>query len=141
MATDTGGEVFDLSAAFDDVLSLEEGMQTLANVTVPQSADAMALAFEDAGQRIEAALMRAARTGEINFEGMITSILADLARIGVGAALDQVIGAVGQSMGGGAPVSINIAVPEGATADSVFAAQGQIASVLGQAVQSGARWS
>ena len=39
------------------------------------------LAFEDAGERIEQALARAARTGEVNFENLVSSILADLARL------------------------------------------------------------
>lgn len=138
MAEDT--QVFDLSGAFDDLFDLEREMETLSGVTVPRNAEAMADTFEAAGLRIEEALSRAARTGEINFENLISSVLADLARLGVGAVLDQVIGSIGGASGV-PPVSVNITMPEGATSDGIFAAQGQIAAAVSQVIASGARWS
>ena len=140
MADENQAEGFDLSGAFDDLFDLEREMQNLTDVIVPKSADTMAEAFEQAGERIEAALAQAARTGEINFEGLITSVLSDLARLGVGAVLDQVIGGVA-GVSGAPPVSVNISMPEGADVDSIFAAQGQIASSLSQLLASGAHWS
>ena len=140
MAEDTGAEPFDLSGAFDELFDFEREMEMLSDVIVPRSADAMADAFEQAGERIEQALSRAAKTGEVNFEGLISSVLSDLARLGVGSVLDQVIGGIA----GGAsapPVSVNITMPEGADVDTIFAAQGQIASSLSQLMASGARWS
>lgn len=133
-------EVFDLSSTFEDLFDLEREMETLSGVTVPRTADAMADAFEAAGLRIEEALSRAAKTGEINFENLISSVLADLARLGVGAVLDQVIGSIGGGVSA-PPVAVNITMPEGSSADSIFAAQGQIAAAVSQVIASGARWS
>ena len=133
-------EVFDLSRAFDDLFDLEREMETFSGVTVPRNAEAMADAFEAAGLRIEEALSKAARTGEINFENLISSVLADLARLGVGAVLDQMIGSIGGGVSA-PPVSVNINVPEGATSDGIFAAQGQIAAAVSQVIASGARGS
>ncbi|MAT34108.1 MAG: hypothetical protein CMK06_03010 [Ponticaulis sp.] len=141
MADETSEPLIDLSSSLDDLFAFERQVTDLSEVGVPQAADAMADAFEQAGLRIEQALSRAARTGELNFESMITSVLADLARIGVGAVMDHAIGSIGSAISGAPPVSINIAVPEGAGADSILSAQGQIAAALSQAVMSGARWS
>lgn len=142
MANDTQSEAsFDLSSAFDTVFDFERELDGLTSVSVPKAADAMAEAFEQAGDRIERALSRAAKTGELDFENMATSILADLARIATSAALDQVFsGALGGVMQS-APVSINIAMPEGSDAGGIVAAQGQIAAALSQAVIAGSRWS
>lgn len=141
MTNDTGqAEAFDLSSAFESVFDFEKELENLSGVTVPRTADAMAEAFEQAGGRIEDALSRAARTGQVDFENLVTSILADLARIAANAVFDQVAGGL---FGGGqsAPVSVNITMPEGADAGSIISAQGQIAAALGQAVLSGGRWS
>ena len=87
------------------------------------------------------ALQRAARTGEMSFESLISTIASDLARLGAGAVIDQIVTGIGGALGAGPPVSINVTMPEGADAGSLISAQGQIASALSQAVLSGARWS
>ena len=132
---------FDLSSAFDDMFSFERDLDDLADIAVPRAADAMAEAFEQAGERIEDALERAARTGEVSFENLIATIASDLARLGAGAVIDQIVTGIGGAIGAGPPVSINVTMPEGADAGSLISAQGQIASALSQAVLSGARWS
>ena len=48
-----------------------------------QSAEGLSVAFEVAGDRIAAALDRAARTGEISFLQMAESVARDLARLAV----------------------------------------------------------
>lgn len=142
MVTSPDPEVsFDLSTAFDDIFEFERELDALTGLAVPKAAEAMADAFETASDRIERALSRAAKTGEINFEAMVTNILADLARIAAGAVIEQAISGAFGGGAGTAPVSINIAMPEGSDAGSIVSAQGQIAAALGQAVLSGGRWS
>ena len=141
MAERESGQVFDLSGALDDLFEFETTLKAVSDVEVPHAADAMALAFEDAGDRIEQALTRAARTGEVNFENLVSSILADLARLAANAVLDQVFLQARGGVAQAAPVAINVTMPEGSDAASLISAQGQIASALGQAIASGSRWS
>ena len=56
-------------------------LEALANGPARQAADAMSDAFDRAGQSIETALTRAARTGELSFSTMVDAILRDLSRI------------------------------------------------------------
>lgn len=135
------GTVFDVSGAFDSLFDLERELEGFSSLTVPRAADAMAVTFEDAGDRIERALTRAAKSGELDFENLVTSILSDLARIAAGAVMDQMFSGAFGGASQAPPVSINIAMPEGSDAGSLLSAQGQIAAALGQAVLAGGRWS
>ncbi len=58
-----------------------EALTRLANGPAQQAADAMSQAFDRAGQSIETALTRAARSGEFSFASMVDAILRDLSRL------------------------------------------------------------
>lgn len=138
---DQTSAAFDLSGAFDDVFDFEQELDLLASVTVPRTADAMAEAFEAASERIESAISRATRTGQIDFENLITAMLADLARLGANAVLDQVFSGLTGVVGQAAPIAVHVNVPQGSDGASLVSAQGQIAAALSQAVLSGGRFS
>lgn len=113
------------------------------------SAELAARAFERAGERIEKALIKAARTGELSFSDMAESILRDLAKIAaqqlITNPLEQVISGIGGGgQGGGAPVNITMnlsGVSDAAGLQrSVTQSQGQIASALARAVNDGSRF-
>lgn len=113
------------------------------------SAELAARAFERAGERIEKALIKAARTGELSFSDMAESILRDLAKIAaqqlITNPLEQVISGIGGGgQGGGAPVNITMnlsGVSDAASLQrSVTQSQGQIASALARAVSDGSRF-
>lgn len=113
------------------------------------SAELAARAFERAGERIEKALIKAARTGELSFSDMAESILRDLAKIAaqqlITNPLEQVISGIGGGgQGGGAPVNITMnlsGVSDAAGLQrSVTQSQGQIASALARAVSDGSRF-
>ena len=140
MATETTQETFDLSGALAQVVDFEQELDALATLAAPRAAEALAESFELAGDRIEKALSRTAKTGQIDFENMVTAILSDLARLAVSSAVEQTISGMGGGMSS-PPVSVNIAVSESTDASGIIAAQGQIASAIGQAVLSGGRWS
>jgi hypothetical protein len=138
----SGGQSFDLSGALDDLFDFEREMDVFTGVSIPRAADQMASAFEMAGDRIEQALGRAARSGKLDFEALVTGLLTDLARFGTQGILDQVLAGRGAGASQQAqPVSITMNLASGQDARSLSAAQGQIASVIAQAVQSGRRWS
>jgi hypothetical protein len=141
MATDSETSLFDLSSAFEQMQAVETQLDDLAGVTAPQTGEALANAFETAGARIESALTRAARTGEINFEKMVTGILGELTRLAANAVFDQILPTGGGPATQPPPVSVTVNMPEGSDAASILSAQGQIAAALGQAVLSGGRWS
>ena len=113
-------------------------------------ADLAAKAFEAAGRRIEAALVKAAKTGELSFHDMAEAILKDLARIAIQQVLtgplETALGGLGQGGGASAPQS-----PNGAThitlnvsgvsdASSFARSQGQISAALARAVSDGQRF-
>ncbi len=141
MTDDGSDDMFDLSSALEQALAFEDQMADLSGIAVPRAAEAMADAFEAAGTRIEAALSRAAKSGQFDFEQMVSSILGELARLAANAMFDQLTSGIAGMGAQQPPVSINLSVPEGADAGSILAAQGQIASALGQAVLAGGRFS
>ena len=132
---------FDLSDAFENVLRLETQLDTLADVSAPETAELMATAFEQAGTRIEEALTRAARTGELSFEALVTNILTDLARIAADSLFEQIFSQLPANNASAQPVSVQLHLPDGRAERGSFTAQGQIASVLGQVMAAGGRWS
>lgn len=121
------------------------------------SSELMAAAFERAGARIEAALIGAARTGEVSFARMAEAILRDLARLAapeigtrLGLALARGLGGGAAPAGEGAkaagpvvasnmaPVIVNVTLGAGADASAVRRSEGQIAAALARAVRKGA---
>ncbi|WP_300379337.1 phage tail tape measure C-terminal domain-containing protein [Henriciella sp.] len=100
-----------------------------------EAAEALEQAFGDAGQSIEAALSRAARSGELDFGNMAQSVLGDLARIAAQAALAQAgTGQAGQAM------TVNLSVGQGADAGTVVGAKSEISKAVAQAVSRGGRF-
>ena len=137
---------FDLSEAADSLAGLETQLADLGERAGPRAAEAMAEAFEAAANRMEAAFGRVARTGELDFESMVNTILADLARIAVNGLLDQVLPQTSSSgpstpAQSAVPVTVNITMPQGQTGQGLIASEGAIAASLARAVSSGVRWS
>ncbi len=118
-----------LAEAGDALIALADGPGQVA-------ADALGAAFDSAGARIEQALGRAARSGELDFSRMAESILRDLARI----AAEALISGIGSGSAPGQTVNLNIAMGSGADANSVLASRGQIAATLAQAASAGRRF-
>jgi len=118
----------DLASAGDALIALAEGPGRAA-------ADALGAAFDQAGTRIEAALGRAAQSGELDFSRMAEGILRDLARI----AAEALVAGIG---GGGASqtVNMNFNMGAGANAQSVMASRGAIATALARTAAAGGRF-
>lgn len=118
----------DLARAGDALLELAEGPGRAA-------ADALGAAFDQAGNRIEAALGRAARSGELDFSRMAEGILRDLARI----AAEAIVAGIGGS-GTSQIVNMNLNLGAGANAQSVMASRGSISTALARAASAGGRF-
>jgi hypothetical protein len=118
----------DLARAGDALLELAEGPGRAA-------ADALGAAFDQAGNRIEAALGRAARSGELDFSRMAEGILRDLARI----AAEAIVAGIGGS-GPSQTVNMNLNLGAGANAQSVMASRGSISTALARAASAGGRF-
>lgn len=110
------------------------------------SADRTAEAFEAAAERIGSALSRAAHIGEISFEGMVESVLNNLARLVIEEAvvspLQNAISGLGNSLAnqnGKGPVTVNMNVTGSTDAKGLARSQGQIAAALTRAVAQGRR--
>ena len=108
-----------------------------------KSAEAAARAFELAGARIEQALSKAAKTGELSFSDMVESILQDLAKVAVqdlvtdplSGLFSSLLGAGGGAQGGvGQTVNISMNVAGGQSSNGLRQSLGQISSSLGRAV-------
>jgi hypothetical protein len=109
-------------------------LTALADGPGAQAAQALESAFENAGQRIEETLARAARSGELDFQRMAESILRDLARI----AAEAVFAGGG---GSGAPtINLNMTQAGGGEARGIIASQGAISAALARAAASGGRF-
>ena len=117
-----------LAAAGDALSALVEGPGLAA-------AEALDQAFGRAGLRIEQALSRAARSGELDFRRMAEAVLADLARI----AAEAVVARAAAS-GGGQTVNLNMALGAGADRGSIVGATGAIANAVALAAARGGRF-
>lgn len=116
--------------------SASESLSRLVEGPGIEAANALEQAFAQSGARIEQALSRAARSGELDFKRMADTILADLARIAAEAILAQTgLSNVGQT------VNLNMSVGAGADARSVVGAAGSIASAVAGAAARGARFA
>ena len=121
-----------------------DALDSFANGPARDAADALAEAFEQAGERIAGSLERAAQSGELSFSNLADSVLSDLARIAVNelitAPLQGAVSALTSSITGSAsaksaPVTVNLNLPatSGKTA-APPASSAQIASQVAQAV-------
>lgn len=118
----------DLASAGDALVDLAEGPGRAA-------AEALGAAFDQAGTRIEAALGRAARSGELDFSRMAEGILRDLARI----AAEALVAGTG-SAGSSQTVNMNLNLGAGADAQSVMSSRGSIATALARTAAAGGRF-
>lgn len=116
----------ELSAAGDALRALSDGPGR-------EAAEALGAAFDGAGQRIEAALSQAARTGELDFRRMADGILRELARVAAEAVILR-----GQGGGGGVNATFNFA--PGAEESAAGSAAG-VSALLARMVQAGGRFS
>ena len=112
-----------------------DALQSLAEGPGRAAAEALEQAFGQAGQGIEQALSKAARSGELDFRAMAQSVLADLARI----AAETAIARSGLSAPS-RPVTVNLAVGQGADASAAAGARGELSRAVAQAVARGGRF-
>ncbi len=128
----------------NDAQQAADALEGFANGPARDAADALAEAFEQAGNRIAGSLERAAQSGELSFNGLAESVLSDLARIAVNelitAPLQGAVSALtstitGSVSGKSAPVTVNLSLPptSGKTT-APPASSAQIASQVAQVV-------
>ncbi len=125
-------------------------LEDFAARDLSSGADLAAKAFEAAGRRIEAALVKAAKTGELSFHDMAEAILKDLARIAIQQVLtgplETALGGLGQAGYSGAaqsfqsPMNITLNVSGVSDVSSFTRSQGQISAALARAVSDGQRF-
>ena len=115
----------DLSAAGDALRALSDGPGR-------EAAEALGTAFDGAGQRIEAALSQAARTGELDFRRMADGILRELARVAAEALILR-----GQGGGSGVNATFNFAP---GTEESAAGSAAGVSALLARMVQAGGRF-
>ena len=113
-------------------------MTALADGPGRAAAEALGEAFDQAGTRIEQALGRAARTGELDFSRMAESILRDFAKIAAEALVSGLFG--GGATGSNQTVNMNFNMGAGANANSVMASRGAIATALARTASAGGRF-
>lgn len=109
-----------------------------------RAADMTAKAFEAAGDRIAAALSKAAASGELSFNSLAESITRDLAKLAIE---DLLLGPLQSALGGGGVASntrssnITMNVNGVSDARSFQRSQGQISAALARAVNEGQRFT
>jgi len=129
-----------------------DALQDFADGPAIDSAEAVAQAFELAGERISTALDRAAKSGEFSFNSLAESITRDLAKLAITELftnpLQQAISglgsSIGQSLSGGGSkpaVNVNMTVSGVSSPDSFKRSQGQISASLARAVADGQRFT
>lgn len=125
-------------------------LQNFAQGPAMNAADDTAKLFEAAGDRIAAALERAARSGELSFNSLAESVARDLARMAISnfitAPLSGAVNALGanvtgpNSANGKPPVTVNMTVNGVTDAASFHRSQGQVSATLARAVNAGQRY-
>lgn len=114
------------------------------NVDGARAAEATAKAFERAGERISAALSKAAASGELSFNALAESVTRDLAKLAIE---DLLLGPLQSALGGGGAASkirnSNITMNLNGVSDarSFQRSQGQISAALARAVNDGQRFT
>jgi Lambda phage tail tape-measure protein (Tape_meas_lam_C) len=120
-----------------DVATAGDALRALADGPGREAAEALETAFGRAGERIEDALQRAARTGELDFERMAESILRDLARV----AAEAVVAMSGISGArGGSPVNFNMNFAGGSDTAQARTSRNAVATSLVRLVAQGGRF-
>ena len=125
-------------------------LNSFADTDANKAADAAARAFELAGMRIEKALIKAAKTGELSFKDMAESILKDLATLAVTelitSPLQSLLGSIAGGAGGSAgkpasaaaaPITITMNMSGVSDASGFSRSQGQISAAIARAVSNG----
>ncbi len=107
-------------------------LDTLANGPAKQAADALAAAFDVAGERISFSLGTAARSGELDFRKMAESMLRDLARVAAEALILR------NSAGPSVSASFNFA--PGTDERAALGQSGAVTALLARLVQGGGRF-
>jgi len=114
-----------------DLASAADALRALAEGPGAEAAGALEAAFGKAGERIEATLAQAARSGELDFQRMADAILRDIARVAAEAAFGG--GQAGSTMN----VSMNFAP---GTEQSAVTGRNVIGAVLARLVSQGGRF-
>lgn len=124
-----------------------DAIAALDSAPAVQQAEAMASAFEQAGERIANSLETAAQRGELSFSGMAGSVLNDLARLAVSelieaplnSLVDGLTNGLSQAIGGGGGkgLTVNMTVNGATDAQSFARSEGQVAAGLARAVSVG----
>jgi len=122
----------------DDFEDSARALQSFANSGASAAADDLASAFEAAGDRISNALESAARSGELSFNDLASSIAQDFTRFAVdefitGPITSALTGALGGLTGGIGGVSsnnttVNLNVASGNNVQGLQQSQGQISA-------------
>jgi hypothetical protein len=110
-------------------------LQALAAGPGRAAAEALALAFADAGRQIENTLQQAARSGELDFERMANAVLRDIARVAAETAFNA-----RNDGSAGSPMNFNFQLGSGADERSLRAGAGSLAVMLARIVQRGGRY-
>ena len=121
-----------------DLAEAGQALAALADGPGRAAAEALGEPFDQAGTRIEQALGRAARTGELDFSRMAESILRDFARIAAEALVSGIFS--GGQAGQNQTVNMNFNMGAGANANSVMASRGAISTALARAASAGGRF-
>ena len=135
----------------DEFEQSAQALQAFAQGPALDAADDLARAFEVAGDRISAALERAARTGEFSFNDLASSVAQDLTRVAfdelTGPITNALTGALGGFIGGGPAggsntrnTTVNLNVSGGNNSQGLQRSQGQISAAIARAVASGQRY-
>ena len=114
-----------------DLASAADALQALAEGPGVEAANALETAFGKAGERIEATLAQAARSGELDFQRMADAILRDIARVAAEAVFSG-----GQH---GSSLNVNMNFAQG-TEQSAVAGRNAIGAVLARLVSQGGRF-
>lgn len=117
---------------FDQNLaSAADALKALADGPGAEAAKALEDAFGRAGQRIEATLAQAARSGELDFQRMADGILREMARVAAEAVFNG-----GQPS---SPLNVNMNFAQG-TEQLAAAGRNAIGAVLARLVSQGGRF-
>jgi hypothetical protein len=114
-----------------DLASAADALQALAEGPGAEAANALETAFGKAGERIEATLAQAARSGELDFQRMADAILRDIARVAAEAVFSG-----GQSS---SALNVNMNFAQG-TEQSAVTGRNAIGAVLARLVSQGGRF-
>ena len=135
----------------DDFEDSARALQSFADSPAFDVADDLARAFEVAGDRISTALEQAARSGQLSFSDLASSVAQDLTNLVVGDlitgpitnALTGALGGITGGLAGGTSnrnTTVNLNVAGVNNAQGLQQSQGQILAGIARAVASGQRY-